>query len=280
MAERNASDNAVPIWVLDTVTKPKDEHADSVIVAGSHGGVYAGYLAALANVRGVILNDAGVGRDRAGIGSLEYLQSLGIAAATVANTSARIGDGEDMIARGVVSYTNRAAAAVGCAVGEAAIDCARKMRAAPKFTGDAPEHREGRYKFRAERREPEVWGLDSASLLLPEDAGRVVVIGSHGAVLAANRASGLAIYQPVLAAVFHDAGVGRARAGISRLPVMDQQGIAGATVGHETARIGDARSMWATGIISHVNELARRWGARPGLSCQDFCIAAIRNRGR
>ena len=46
MAERNASDNDIPIWILDTVTKPKPEHEGAVILAGSHGGIYAGYLAA------------------------------------------------------------------------------------------------------------------------------------------------------------------------------------------------------------------------------------------
>ena len=278
MAERNASDNDVPIWVLDTVTKPKPEHAGSVILAGSHGGVYAGYLAASAGPRGIILNDAGVGRDKAGIGSLDYLQDLGIAAATVAHSTGMIGDGEDMLARGVISYTNAAAGAVGCAVGETASECARKMRVAERFEGEAPSHSEGRYKFRAERWEPEVWGLDSASLLIPEDAGRVVIVGSHGAILAENRDSGQAIYQPVLAAVFHDAGVGRNGAGVSRLPVMDEQGVSGATVSHESARIGDARSIWNTGRISDVNELAAAWGARAGMSSQDFAIAAIRNR--
>ena len=36
---------------------------------------------------------AGVGLNSAGIGALEYLQRLGMAAAAVAHTSARIGDG-------------------------------------------------------------------------------------------------------------------------------------------------------------------------------------------
>ncbi len=54
----------------DTVTKPDGRHRDAVLIGGSHGGIYAGYCAAKAGVRAVILNDAGVGKDRAGIGSL------------------------------------------------------------------------------------------------------------------------------------------------------------------------------------------------------------------
>ena len=280
MAERNASDDDIPIWVLDTVTKPAPKHAGAVILAGSHGAIYAGYLAASAGPRGIILNDAGVGRDKAGISSLDYLQDLGIAAATVGHTTGRIGDGEDMYTRGIVSYTNAIADSFGCVVGENADACARKMRKAPQFTGEAPPHAEGRYKLHSEPQEPNVWGLDSASLLKPTDTGQIVVIGSHGAILAANRAKGQAIYQPVLAAVFHDAGVGRDKAGLSRLPVMDQQGVPGATVSHVSARIGDAKSIWDTGIISHVNELATSWGARAGISCQDFAVIAIESQPR
>ena len=78
-------------------------------MAGSHGGRYCGYLAALAGLRGVILNDAGVGLDNAGLGSLEYLQPLGVAAATVSNSSARIGDGADMVERGRIIHCNEVA---------------------------------------------------------------------------------------------------------------------------------------------------------------------------
>jgi len=62
------------------------------------------------------------------------------------------------------------------------------------------------------------------------------------------------------------------------LPLMDKQGVAGATVSHESARIGDARSIWNTGMISHVSELAAAWGARAGMSCQDFAIGALQLR--
>ena len=88
-----------------------------MLVCGSHGGAYAGYLAGCAGVRAVILNDAGVGLDAAGIGALDCCQALGVAAATVAHSSARIGDAEDMLAHGVISYVNVAAAGIGSAAG-------------------------------------------------------------------------------------------------------------------------------------------------------------------
>ena len=48
--------------VADTATKLGPEHDGQVVISASHGGLYAAYLAARAGVRGVILNDASVGK--------------------------------------------------------------------------------------------------------------------------------------------------------------------------------------------------------------------------
>src|SRR4051812_17497553 len=79
------------LLITDSITR-LDDPKGRVIVAASHGGVYAAYLAAASGARAVILNDASVGRDRAGIGGLDYLGALGLPAATIAFDSARIGD--------------------------------------------------------------------------------------------------------------------------------------------------------------------------------------------
>ena len=87
------------ILIVDTVTKLGPEAAGNVVIAGSHGGVYAGFEAARAGVRGVILHDAGVGLDDAGIGSLSYLEDLGIAAAAIDSATAIIGNGDSPVSR-------------------------------------------------------------------------------------------------------------------------------------------------------------------------------------
>lgn len=256
--------------VADTITKLSAEDEGLVIVAASHGGVYPGYIAAAGHARGVILNDAGLGLDRAGIGSLDYLQALGIPAATVGHETARIGDGSDMIASGRLTHVNNAAEALGCHIGQACADAARAMTAAPIPTGDAPPHEEDRFLLRDGT--PPVWGIDSNSLVRPEDKGTIVVTGSHGGILGGRPET--AIRVDALAAVYHDAGIGKDEAGISRLAALDPRGIAAATVDGNTARIGDARSIWATGRISHVNETAYRWGARAGMSVPEFADIA------
>src|SRR5579859_5226382 len=112
-----------PIVTADSITRiGPDEAAGAVVVNASHGGVYAAYLAAKLGAAAAIFNDAGVGRDRAGIGGLDYLEQLGVPAATVGHMTARIGDGADMMASGVVTHANGLAAALGVRSGQSCHD--------------------------------------------------------------------------------------------------------------------------------------------------------------
>src|SRR6266852_1217871 len=121
---------AAPIVTADSITRIADEAAGAVVVNASHGGVYAAYLAAKLGVAAAIFNDAGVGRDRAGIGGLPYLDALGIAAATVGHMTARIGDGADMLARGVITHANALAASLGVRCGMSCGDAAAALQRA------------------------------------------------------------------------------------------------------------------------------------------------------
>src|SRR6266700_4306436 len=123
---------AAPIVTADSITRIADEASGAVVVNASHGGVYAAYLAAKLGAAAAIFNDAGVGRERAGIGGLDYLDQLGMPAATVGHTTARIGDGADMLTRGVISHANSRAAALGVRPGMACRDAAAALaQAAP-----------------------------------------------------------------------------------------------------------------------------------------------------
>jgi hypothetical protein len=252
--------------VLDSITRLDNSFRGKVLVAGSHGGVYATYLAALGRLRGVILNDAGVGKDNAGIGGLAYLDAMGMAAATVTHTSARIGDGGDMMRRGVISHANTHAAAAGCTVGMPCREAADCLQNAPIPDIAPPEKAEARFLLTADPGSPEVWGIDSNSLVTPEDRNRILVTGSHGQLLGDKPET--AIKYDVIAALYNDAGVGIDDAGISRLPALDARGIAGATVSHDSARIGDARSTYEDGIVTHLNDTAIRMGGKAGMTAK------------
>jgi hypothetical protein len=271
----NASDND-GLLILDSVTRMNERHRGKVLVAGSHGGAYAAYLAALGQLRGVILNDAGGGQEDAGIGGLPYLDEAGIAAATVSHRSARIGDGADMLERGVISHVNRLAAAVGCKPGMTCAECAALLEKADIPQHPPPPKRESRFQLRANPGEPEVWGIDSASLVTPEDKDKILIVGSHGQLLGGRPET--ALKHDAVAAVYNDAGNGIDGAGTSRLPALDARGIAAATVAHDSARIGDARSSWDTGVVTHVNETAKAMGGKPGMTAPAFVDAIAKAR--
>jgi hypothetical protein len=257
------------LLTADSVTELDARHRGAVLVAGSHAGRIAAYYASRAGVHAVILNDAGIGKDGAGVAGLAALEGVGMAAAAADCATARIGDGADALARGVVSRANALAAACGVAPGMPVRDAAVRLTRAPAPRGVLASPGEGRFLLRAGA--PQIWGLDSVGLALPEDAGRILVFGSHGA-LHGGRA-GTALPVEARAAAFHDAG---ASADVmTRLPVLAARGIPAVTVGTASARIGEARSMWESGLISHVNAAAAALGAQPGRRLAAFLRAAF-----
>lgn len=96
--------------LLDSVTQVQPAHAGFVVVTGSHGGTSSGRYALAVRAALYAFNDAGIGKDEAGIAALAMLDRAGIPAVTVAHTSARIGDARDTWTHGVVSRINEAAA--------------------------------------------------------------------------------------------------------------------------------------------------------------------------
>ncbi len=121
--------------LLDTITAIDASHADEVIVSGSHGGVSsAGFvLRAPAKPRAVFFNDAGVGKDRAGIVALELLDAIGVACAVYAHDSARIGEARDGYENGRVSFANALARAAGVVAGQEVREAVRMLgTAAPR----------------------------------------------------------------------------------------------------------------------------------------------------
>ena len=258
------------IHLASTVTRLGPECAGMVVVGGSHGGVYAGYLAARARACAVILNDAGIGMDDAGIGCLDYCDALGMAAATVSHTSARIGDAQDTLSAGILSRANQSARAAGCTTGMPCLDAALALRGAP-LPRAAPEYAEARHVAGETPAGLRLVCVDSISLVAEgEDEGQIVLSGSHGGLVATR--PHLAIRVAAAAAFFNDAGIGKDGAGITRLPALEARGIAAATVDAMSARIGDGRSTYEDGIVSRANETARAAGIEPGMPAREAVI--------
>lgn len=280
------SDRRGRVVVADSVThlRARDVAAgpDDVLVVGSFAGALALGLALERGVRAVVAHEAGVGRDRAGISGLAVAERLGVPAAAVATMSARLGDGASVLADGVVTHVNAAAAALGVASGVDARAAARAFLGAPR--GHVPPRGAAAAGGSAA---PPAALVDRTIVVVEETArGRVVLVPSMsfadasyaGDVLCAGSHAGAVNARPVLriaprGALFHDGGFARDRSGVSGLAVLDAAGIAAAAVDAMSARIGDPRSLWETGVVSACNHAATARGVRAG---QDARAAARR----
>ena len=250
----------VTVLLLDSVTKLPPEADGAVVVGGSHGAVYAAHLSAKAGVRAAIHHDAGIGLDEAGVSGLPYADGLGMAMAAVATASARIGDGSDLLARGIISRANRLAAACGVGPGMSCREAAELLKKAPWPHTMPPAQGETRREIDSPSSRRPIVCVDSASLLLPDDRGRVVATGSHAALIAGHTT---APFRPRLI-LFNDGGPGIDRGGVLGLDVLEQHGVAGVAVAALSARIGDGRSTLQDGTISAANQPAIALGAHVG----------------
>jgi hypothetical protein len=246
--------------IFDSVTVFPTKARGHAAIAASHGGVYAAYCAAKAGVKAVILCDAGVGRERAGIGGLAWLEQLGVAAAAISHRSARIGDGADCYARGRMSASD-------------ALERLERMDAPPAPL--PPPMHEARHEV-SETVGVRVFTLDSNALVTPDDVGHIMLTGSHGGLLGGRAAT--AVKYDVFAAVYNDAGFGMDSAGVSRLPALEARGIAGACVSAFSARIGDGQSTLRDGFVSALNAHAAACGGEIGIPATELVARLVAAR--
>ena len=119
------------VFLLDSVGRIGPESAGAVVVSGSHGGTSAAeYVLEVPDRRyplACFFNDAGGGKDDAGIAGLAMLDRIGVIAATYSNLSARIGDAADGRDNGRLSHLNDRAVAAGLKVGMIMADALTRL---------------------------------------------------------------------------------------------------------------------------------------------------------
>lgn len=96
-------------WGIPVLRSIKEPRPDDVFIQASHCGLTLIPHVVKLNLKGVIANDAGRGKDDSGIASFPYLAREGIAAAAVGAMSARIGDVMSTWKDGVISCMNEVA---------------------------------------------------------------------------------------------------------------------------------------------------------------------------
>lgn len=254
------SRSGAPVYAAGSVTHFSPRAAGAVGVCGSHGGINAVEFALRLGLRGLVVNDAGIGKSRAGVAGLETADQNGMPAIAVSNWSARIGDGLDCYESGLVSAANELAIALGIQLEMRAVDVIPLLRSA----GPTRQLARRTKQPPLDRTSLDVVCRDSASEMTPGDEKRIVVCGSHGGVPDSR-------LLPVLprAIFLNDAGIGKEGAGIARVLALGESGVPACAVSHDSAMIGVARDSLRFGVISTANQPSVDLGVKPGLSVED-----------
>lgn len=116
-----------PVILVDSITKVEAQDVGAIIVSASHGGQSSGEFALAVPLTAVFFNDAGIGKDEAGVAGLAMLDSRHVPACAVSHESGRIGDAADMWEHGVVSRVNDAASKRGARAGLAVQEAVRTL---------------------------------------------------------------------------------------------------------------------------------------------------------
>jgi hypothetical protein len=115
------------IWASTSSFVFKEKMPNDVVCIGANSGrVFAESLMDFLP-RGAISNDTGIGKNNSGVAGVMMVAEHGIAAASVAALSARIGSGMSTWNDGIISVVNRIAAERGVKVGMTAKEAARLM---------------------------------------------------------------------------------------------------------------------------------------------------------
>jgi uncharacterized protein YunC (DUF1805 family) len=261
--------NDVQIFTCSSSPTAPPECAGHVVVSGSYAGEYNAFHAAKWGIRGVVMSDAGVGKDNAGIKGLPYLDIIGLPAAAADANTCHIGDGDDILERGIVSHVNESAAKIGIRIGQPVREAADLMRQASVVNRTPPEISGGkRYLISENPGEPKIICVDAAPMIDASDKGAIAITGSHAALFR-GRPDNM-VSQPLAGLVFSDAGGGKDKAGVTRLRDLDTRNIPAGAASVASAAIGNSRDILANGILSYVNDSASQVGAVAGMSVKDF----------
>lgn len=269
------------VMVMGSVAYATPADRGHVIVTGSHGGRSAGEYAARVSPLAAVANDAGGGKNGAGVAGLKALDDFGIIGIGVSHNSARIGEGMDAWSDGEISFVNACATRAGLLKGIAlSVGIKAFLQGLPPELVD-PETSSAQWagasmmrKVLFEGHDLRVAVMDSISIAEPEDRGQVIIAAGNGGLESGALAQR---YECALVA-FNDAGIGKQRAGIAGLITLDESGIPGIGVSHLSAEISNGLDMWDNGLVSFVNQAALTRGIQIGERVEDAVTRFVQRR--
>ncbi len=260
------------VVLLDSLGDLQPGNTCPILVCASHCGDNGAFARKVKNchVKAVFLNNAGIGKNQAGISGLSHYEAENILACAVDHNSAEIGVARDTWESGIISHTNSGAEAVGIQIGDSVQNAVAKIIDITKHPLSTPESKNSESLISNEEKDAssktdikkqtqtQVDGVtitvtDSITFLNENNAGDIVVCGSHGGVSAGHYAQ----KRRVKAVFFNDAGIGKNNAGIKSLASLSDAGILACTVDCMSAEIFNGQDILENGIISVCNQLAQ-----------------------
>lgn len=257
------------VILLDSLGDIQPDNTNPILVCASHCGDNGAFARKLKNchVKAVFLNNAGIGKNQAGISGLSYYEAENILACAVSHNSAEIGVAADTWESGMISHTNTLAQEAGIQPGDSVQEAVARIINQIDFlsltqknkNSESPINQENSSKPDLKKQiQTQINGVsitvsDSITFLNESNAGDIVVCGSHGGISAGHYAQ----KHHLKAVFFNDAGIGKNNAGIKSLESLSDAGILACTVDCMSAEIFNGQDILENGIISVCNQLAK-----------------------
>ena len=271
------------VILLDSLGDLQPDKVSPILVCASHCGDNGTFARKLKNchVKAVFLNNAGIGKNQAGISGLVHYEAENILACAVDCNSAEIGVARDTWESGIISHTNAHAHDAGVQIGDSVQEAVAKIINLIKRPSSnhininiesiVIEKEESTGKVVLKKQiQTQIDGVsitvsDSITFLNGNNAGDIVVCGSHGGVSAGHYAQ----KHSLKAVFFNDAGIGKNNAGIKSLDALNDAGIIACTVDCMSAEIFNGQDTLDNGIITVCNQLAKAKNIREMMTVKE-----------
>ncbi len=259
------------VILLDSLGDLQLNNTSPILVCASHCGDNGTFARKVKNchVKAVFLNNAGIGKNQAGISGLKHYEAENIIACAVDHYSAEIGIALDTWNSGIISHTTFQTEKHGIKIGDTVKEAVNKILNIINLTSSKQDNKNSVSFINEEKETPgkidlkkqsqsQIDGVnitvtDSITFLNDKNAGDIVVCGSHGGLSAGHYAQKHALK----AVFFNDAGIGKNNAGIKSLDLLNDAGILACTVNCMSAEIFNGQDTLNNGIISVCNKLAK-----------------------
>ncbi|MDA3927105.1 MAG: hypothetical protein PF904_20720 [Kiritimatiellae bacterium] len=266
------------VVLLDSLGDLQPCNTSPILVCGSHCGGNRNLAIHVKNchVKAVFLNNAGVGKNQAGIRGLKYYEAEIVLACAVDNYSAEIGIARDTYESGIISHTNTHTKTIGIQIGDSVKEAIAKIisHRSPAQQGEdfKPFDKQEKNNKESLKKQTQIQidgtcitVTDSITFLNASNSGDIIVCGSHGGVSAGNYAK----KYHVKAVFFNDAGIGKNNAGVKSLESLNDAGILACTVDCMSAEIFNGQDVLDNGIISVCNQLAKNRNIKEKLTVKE-----------